>query len=209
MAKQDMGMELSAGAIFSNGISIGLANYFSLFGAFILWALTFWVPYVNVGTTIALMTLPIAMSEGKAVSPLEIFDSKYRQFMGEMFIQMGLKGIGTMMGFYFLVIPGLVLKFSWYLSELLLIDKQLNPTEALAESNKRMASKKWIVFFGELLIGLALAIGAAVVFGILAAILGTESTTSVIILGILYVLFIVFAVSSMLGAKAYVYKMLK
>lgn len=204
-----MGTELSAGAIFSNGISIGLANYFSLFGAFILWALTFWVPYVNVGTTIALMTLPIAMSEGKAVSPLEIFDSKYRQFMGEMFIQMGLKGIGTMMGLYFLVIPGLVLKFSWYLSELLLIDKQLNPTEALAESNKRMAGKKWIVFFGELLIGLALAIGAAVVFGILAAILGTESTTSIVILGLLYVLFIVFAISSMLGAKAYVYKLLK
>lgn len=209
MAKQDMGMELTAGAIFSNGMSIGLANYFSVFGAFILWALTIWVPYINVGTTIALMTLPIAMSEGKAISPLEIFNPRYRQFMGEMFIMLGLKKLGTSMGFLFLIVPGLVLELAWGLSELLLIDKQLNPAEALSDSNKRMAGNKWTVFFGMLLIILVLGVGIGIVFAILQAILGSESNTAIAIMAVLGILMEIFLVSSILGAKAYVYRLLK
>lgn len=201
-------VELTVSDIVSNGYRIGMANYLSLFAAMVLWALTFWIPYINVGTTIALMTLPIAMSEGRTISPLEIFDSRYRQFMGEMFIQGGLKAIGTLMGFYFLVIPGLVLKFSWYLSELLLVDKQMNPTEVLSESNKRMAGHKWTVFFGELLIGLTIALMFLVLGGVY-MLLGSDTTLAYVVSGVLYVLLVVLAVSVGMGAKAYVYQILK
>lgn len=198
---------LTAGSIVSEGFRIGIANYFSFLGAFILWGLTIWVPYINVGTTIALMTLPIAMSEGKAISPLEIFDGKYRQFMGEMFIQWGLKGAGTLVAFYFLVIPALVLNYAWCLSELLLIDKQLNPAEALVESNRRTLGKKWTMFFGQLLLVLCF-IGIALVLGVLAG-LAKGSSVMVVVIGILYLLFFALTMSVSLGAKAYIYRLLK
>ena len=193
--------------IVSNGIKIGLANYLSLLGAFVLWGLTIWVPYINVGTTIAIMTLPLALGEGKRISPLEIFDGKYRQFMGEIFVHSGFKFAGLYMGLLFMVVPAIVLQFSWMLSELLIIDKQLNPAEALAESNRRMAGNKWNVFFGELLIGLIIA-AAILVLGLLAGAL-QNSGFGLVILGIVYILVMVFAAASMMGAKAYVYKMLK
>jgi len=209
---KDISAEFTPGAIVSHGLRIGMANYFSLLGAMILWALTIWVPYINVGTTIAMATLPIAMGEGKKISPLEIFDPKYRQFMGEMFVQWGLKGMGLYMGMIFLFIPAIVLQLSWCLSELLIVDKQMNPAEALAESNKRMAGKKWIVFFGMLLTGLIIgAVGLILVLLVMGLINAAGGVN--FFLGLLsfvaYFGFIVFAMAAGLGTKAYIYDTLK
>lgn len=204
--------ELTPGAIVSSGLKIGMANYFSLLGAMILWGLTIWVPYINVGTTIAMATLPIAMGQGQRISPLEIFDPKYRQFMGEMFVQWGLKGIGLYMGMIFLFVPAIVLQLSWCLSELLIVDKQMNPAEALAESNKRMAGYKWTVFFGMLLTGLIIA-AVALVLGLLMALLINTMGQANLLIGILgfvlYLGFIVFAMAAGMGTKAFVYETLK
>ena len=40
--------------------------------------------YLNVGTTIAMATIPIELSKRKSYFSLFIFDGKYRKFMGEI-----------------------------------------------------------------------------------------------------------------------------
>ena len=99
--RQDM-EQLTIGGIFSNALTIGLKNAVSLLGAVVLWALTVWIPYLNVGTTIGLVGIIAKMGRGEVVSPTEIFDSANRRRMGEFFlvvafISMG-ASIGTMFG---------------------------------------------------------------------------------------------------------------
>ena len=62
--------------VLSNGVSTGLKNFLSLIGCVVLWLLTVWIPYINVGTTIAIITLPAALSKGAVISPLEIFNKR-------------------------------------------------------------------------------------------------------------------------------------
>ena len=68
--------KISVVSVLSEGVGLGLKNAPSLLGAVILWLLTIWVPYINVGTTIAIQTIPIELSKGKVISPLFIFDGK-------------------------------------------------------------------------------------------------------------------------------------
>lgn len=88
----------------SNAYQIGIKNILSLIGAFILWILTIWIPYINVGTTIAIATLPASLSRGKMISPTEIFNKKYLKNMGDFFLIVALRGIGVMFAFYFLIL---------------------------------------------------------------------------------------------------------
>src|SRR5437899_733452 len=128
-------INLTIGDIIGKGIKIGLKNALPLIGATILWLLTIWIPYLNVGTTIGLISSVVAMSKGGTMSVTEIFDGKYRRYMGEFFLLMGIKQMGTFMGFLFFVFPGIVISISWSQSIYLLIDKKLNPMEALKVSN--------------------------------------------------------------------------
>ena len=52
-----MEKKLDFGSVLSQGFLVGMKNLPSLLGAIVLWLLTIWIPYVNVGTTIAIMTL--------------------------------------------------------------------------------------------------------------------------------------------------------
>ena len=88
--------QLSVGDVLSNAFKIGFKNILSLILAYILWVVTIWIPYLNVGTTIAMFSLPLSLSKGKVISPLEIFDDKYRKYMGEYFMLQGLKTIVLM-----------------------------------------------------------------------------------------------------------------
>lgn len=51
--------------VLSEGISLGIKNAVSLLVATVLWIVTIWIPYLNVGTTIAMTTIPIELSKGK------------------------------------------------------------------------------------------------------------------------------------------------
>jgi len=140
--------------VLKNGFSIGIKNFFSLAGAVILYLLTIWVPYINVGTTIALYTLPAAMSRGEIISPTEIFDSKYRRNMGNFFLLSVFLSLGVFFGLLFLIIPGIVLMYAWSLAILLLVDKGLNPMQALNESNVRTYGHKLTIFLSYLILGI-------------------------------------------------------
>jgi len=49
--------QLTISSIFRNSIAIGSRGALSVMGAVIFWALTLWIPYLNVGTTIGLLGL--------------------------------------------------------------------------------------------------------------------------------------------------------
>lgn len=148
--------KLTIGGIISQGFATGLKNLVSLIIAVLLWIVTIWIPYLNVGTTIGLMSLIIAMSKGGIISPLEIFDGKYRRYIGEFFLLVGIIQLGTFIGFIFMIIPGIVISLAWGQALFLLIDKGLNPMEAIKVSNDITYGKKWVIFFGILLLFIAL-----------------------------------------------------
>lgn len=75
---------------FAEALEIGVKNAPSIIGCVVLWLLTIWVPYINVGTTIAINMLPIELAKGGVISPLGIFDAKYRKYMGDFLITTGL-----------------------------------------------------------------------------------------------------------------------
>jgi len=146
--------QLTIGGIVTNSIQLALKNGLSVVGAVILWAITIWIPYLNVGTTIALIGMVVAISKGDVVSPTEIFDAKYRRNMGEFFLLFAFLQMGIIAGFIFIIIPGIVISLAWGQSIYLLIDKNMNPTEAISTSNKITYGKKWTIFFGNLIIGI-------------------------------------------------------
>ncbi|HGY57149.1 MAG TPA: hypothetical protein ENK44_15680 [Caldithrix abyssi] len=190
--------QLTVGGIIKNAIQIGLQNSVSIMGAVILWLLTIWIPYINVGTTIAMVGLVVALSKGGVISPTEIFDSKYRKSMGEFFILIAFIAIGTLTGYLFLVIPGIVISIAWGQALYLLIDKNMNPSEALTESNRITYGKKWTIFFGELILALIILAIIMLIIGIL----NTVSDVLTIIFGVIgYLVYF----SIIMAAKGYIY----
>lgn len=132
--------------VISEGIKIGIKNAASMLGATVLWLLTIWIPYLNVGTTIAMMTIPIELSRGKVISPLFIFDGKYRQYMGEFFTLIGLMYLAIIPALFFMIVPGIIISIGWTLAIYILLDKGIAPGEAMIRSNKATYGYKWSIF---------------------------------------------------------------
>lgn len=133
--------------VISEGIQIGLKNFASIFAAVLLWLITIWVPYINVGTTIAILSLPVALSKGEGIlSPLFIFESKYRRYMGEFFTLIGLMWLSIFPALMFGIVPGIIIGIGWSLAIYILIDKGVAPGEALVQSNKATYGYKWTIF---------------------------------------------------------------
>lgn len=132
--------------VLGEGFKLGLKNALSIICAVILWLLTIWVPYINVGTTIALCAIPVALAQGKTISPLFIFESKYRKLMGEFFLLVVFIYMAMIPLLLFLAVPAFVVGIAWSLAVYLLIDKGLAPGEALVKSNKLTYGYKWRIF---------------------------------------------------------------
>jgi uncharacterized membrane protein len=189
--------ELNVGDVLTNGFAIGLKNALSLIGATILWMLTIWIPYLNVGTTIALFSMPVAMSKGNVVSPMEIFDGKYRQYMGEFFLLTGLRSLMVMPGFMFMFIPGIIMWITYSMGLYIMMDKHVEPAKALAMSNKMTHGNKMTMFLSKL----ALA-APFVVFALLGTIL---PSILVNLLGFILLLYVIVLIPISLGLDAYIY----
>ncbi len=150
--------QLTFGSIVMNGFKLGFKNFGSILGALILYVITIWIPYLNVGTTIALLALIPAIAKGEDLNPTGIFQKKYRENFGDFFLILAFMTVGLTLGYVFLVIPGMVLSIAWCLALYLLIDKDLSPLEALKSSNRLTYGKKWSIFFGILLLGIILGV---------------------------------------------------
>ena len=149
-----------------DSLCIGIKNAPSIIAAVVLYLVTIWIPYINIGTTIAITLLPTQLAKGEVINPASIFDSKYRRYMGEYLITTGLMILPILIAFAFLYIPGIVLSLAWSLSYYFLIEKGKNPMEAIKASNDATYGSKWTMFF----VMLVFCIVFGVTFGILGAV---------------------------------------
>ncbi|MCL1921000.1 MAG: zinc-ribbon domain-containing protein [Kiritimatiellaeota bacterium] len=152
-------VRLNFSDVMKAGFDTGVKNLFPLLGAWFLWVLTIWIPYINIGTTIAIVNIPIELAKGKTFSPTSIFDKKYRQYMGEFFLVLGLKWMALQPAFALCVFPGIILMLAWSQAVFLVLDKGVNPAEALTLSNKMMDGNKWVSCGINFLLGITFWLG--------------------------------------------------
>ncbi|MDR1882622.1 MAG: hypothetical protein LBR26_07545 [Prevotella sp.] len=201
---------LDFGTVLKEGFGYGMKNIPSLLGAIVLWLVTIWIPYVNVGTTIAIRTLPLQLSRGEIFSPLSIFDKKYYRYMGEYFLTSGFRMVGICGAATFLFFPAIAVSFAWSLAILLLLDKGLNAAEAIRLSNKLTYGNKWTMFFVSFVLGLVYLIVCWIMTLILRPLIAAvDSMAEAIMLGFFIVnLFLALLVAFMafsMGCQASIY----
>lgn len=187
------------------GVSIALVNYLSVICVVVLYVLTIWIPYLNVGTTIAVSALPAEMAKGSVINPLFIFDGKYRRNMGEFFILTALMVGAILVGFLFGIIPGIVIGYAWYIAVILFVDKDMSAMDALHESNKLTYGNKARIFWIEMLLAAILAVVVAVIgflFGF------SENELLIGVGAFVNALLSIFFVPAMVGVQAAIYKAL-
>lgn len=144
-------MKLDLMETIQNGIQRGLKSFPALIVNGILWALTIWIPYLNVGTTIGMANLPAKMASDEGLSMTEIFDPIYRKSFGEFFITVGLMAMGMLPAYLLMIVPAYVLGVAWSLAILLVLDQKLEPLAALRKSNELTYGNKWTIFFANFL----------------------------------------------------------
>jgi len=198
--------KLAVGATIKEGISIGTKNIGPILVNVLLWVLTIWIPYLNVGTTIGLTAGIVSKaSRGEAIPVVEIFDPKYRKYMGEFFLTSGLIGVGVFIGSIFALIPGMVIAIAWSLAILLVVDKGKNPTEAITLSNNCTYGYKAKMFGIYFLVCLIFTLVQVIVSSI-GALVNNDGV--IIFTSFLVILSAVFEIFVFIGLQASVYKQL-
>lgn len=72
-------------------------------GCYLLWVATVWIPYINIGTTIAIMLLPVELANGRRIAPLSIFSTRYRRDMGQYLMAIGLQLLPAIALFFIMI----------------------------------------------------------------------------------------------------------
>ena len=139
-------VKLTFGETLKDSIGIAMKNFGIVLGSVFLYAITAWIPYINIGTTIAIALLPAELAKGNSFSPTAIFDKKYREMMSDYFIIAGLVSIGISVGFALMLIPGIIISLAWSLSTLLVLDKKQKFFDALKNSYNITNGNKWTMF---------------------------------------------------------------
>lgn len=169
-------MEFNLANILQHSFQRGVKYLVPVLVNSVLWILTIWIPYLNVGTTIGLtIGIITKMARDESIEMTEIFKPEYRKNMGEYFLVMGFIMAGVMAGMIFLYIPGIVIGVAWMLAPLFVIDKGMTPIDAISKSNSVTYGKKWTIFGSMFLIYLAGYIAifiGALIFGKIPAIGG-------------------------------------
>ena len=200
-----MNKKINIMATIKDGIAIAGLNFLSLILVTLLYVITIWIPYLNVGTTIAMASLPAELAKGNMINPLFIFESKYRRNMGEFFILMALMTGAISVGFMFMGIPGIVISIAWNYAVVLFVDKDMSALDSLRESNRITYGNKWRIFGAEFLICFALGI----VVAIINALFGIGEVKWLEAIGtIINVILIIFIVPAVYGVDASIYKQL-
>ncbi len=193
-------------SIIQVGIQRGLKNLVPVLVNTVLWIVTIWIPYLNVGTTIGLWTGVITkMSRDEEISMTEIFNPAYRKVMGEWILVWGFMMAGVMVGTLFLYIPGIVIFIAWMLAPLLVVDKGENPIEAINKSNTMTYGKKWTIFLGMLVLEIALIIALLIVFWIFGKIFGFLGGFGTFLMIIIYIAGYALFFTILMAAYSYIY----
>jgi uncharacterized membrane protein len=189
---------LSVGNVISGGMKIGMANLGTILGAGVLWILTIWIPYLNVGTTVGMLHMTVNLGRGQSFTATDIFNKEYRTNMGEFFLLYGLMFMGVLMGMAFMIIPGIILSYAWSQAFYLMEDRNMSPLEAIRASNKMTYGDKWTMFLGVFVMQIGILIAAY----ILATVIGNAS---MFLAGIVYLAAYLAMIVTSVGANAYIY----
>ena len=149
-----------------DGVQYGLKNFFPLLLMVILYVVTVWIPYLNVGTTIGLYKAIISIGRGETIDPTSIFSGENFKNLSGFFLLLGLLYIGTVVATIFMFIPGIVMGVAWSFAVYFFIDKKVSPLKSLQLSYDSTYGNKWRIFFTEFLCAFLVGL----VCGILAAI---------------------------------------
>jgi hypothetical protein len=190
--------KLEIGETLREGFELTIKNIGPVFVNLLLWILTIWIPYINVGTTIGLFSgIVIKLSREETVSFTEIFDPKYRKYIGEYILTTGLLFLGVFTGFLFLIVPAIIISIAWCFALVLVIDKEINPIEALSMSNKITYGYKGKIFLIELIISVISSVSSAVLNRF-------DNNFAIFVFIVIYI----FVVILSLGIQASMYKQL-
>ncbi|MDR2159680.1 MAG: hypothetical protein LBP23_06400 [Treponema sp.] len=191
------GKKLQVFDVVKLGLEIGIKNVGPILVNTLLWLVTIWIPYINIGTTIGMMAgIIVKASRDDTISMTEVFDPRYRKYMGEFFLTSGLVGMGIAAGFVLFIIPGYVIAIAWSLSLLLVVDKEKNPAEAISLSNKLTYGNKGTIFLAFLVLAVVVCVASVILA--LIPVIGF----------ILVVAVAVLTVFVSIGMEAYIYKVL-
>ena len=149
-----------------DGVQYGLKNFFPLLLMVILYVVTVWIPYLNVGTSIGLYKAVIGIGRGETIDPTAIFAKENFQNLSGFFLLLGLLYIGIVVAMFFMFIPGIVMSVAWGFAIYFFIDKKVSPLKALQLSYDSTFGNKWRIFFLEFLCALLIGI----ICGVLTAI---------------------------------------
>ena len=177
-----------------DGVNLGIKNIGNLLLMAFLYMITFWIPYLNVGTTIGFYKNVIALSKGEEVVPTSIFKKENFKNLGDFFLLMGLQtaGIGAAAMFFF--IPALVVSLAWQFAMYFFLDKGTSPLKSLSVSYNATLGEKWTLFFVYL--------ACAVVIGLVMGLLGAIPKVG----GFLACLAMIACIAIVIGVEATLYK---
>jgi len=72
--------------LFMSGMQIAFRNWLPILGALVLIVLTFWIPYLNLGTFVAFFMLPLFISNKKGLNPMDVFKPEHRASFTSMLL---------------------------------------------------------------------------------------------------------------------------
>ncbi len=139
----------------TDGVQYGIKNVASLILMVVLYIVTVWIPYLNVGTTIGLYKAIIKIGRGEIVNPVGIFASENRKNLGDFFLLQGFITIGSAAAAVFMFFPAAVIGIAWGFAIYFFIDKGLSPHKCLKVSYKVTDGEKWTIFWIYVILGLA------------------------------------------------------
>jgi hypothetical protein len=194
----DNKIKLDIGDTLIDGLNISLKNIGPILVNLLLWVLTIWIPYINVGTTIGMFSgIVIKASREETISYTEIFNPRYRKYMGDYFLTVGLIFMGVLIGVIFLIVPGIIISIAWGFALLFVVDKEKNPMDAIKLSHDITYGHKGRIFLISLIL--------SVIFSIVQTVLKQFDNDFA---SFLIIIIAVFQIFVSLGIQASMYKQL-
>ena len=139
-------------------LNLAIANMGSLVVMILLYVLTIWIPYLNIGTTIGLIKAIAAIGRGETVNATDIFKKENFKSFSDFFVLLAIEFGGVGAAAIFMLVPAIVLGIAWGYAPYFLVDKGTAPVKSLSLSYKVTVGEKWTIFFLTLVLGLAISI---------------------------------------------------
>jgi len=137
-----------------DSLGLCLKNFFKILLTMILYIVTIWIPWLNVGTTVGIYKMAISLSKGEDFSPTDIFDKENFCNISNVFVLMAIMFVALFASVIFMIVPVIIMSIAWMFAIYLLLDKDVKPIDSLKLSYDITYGEKWRIFFVELLVGI-------------------------------------------------------